>query len=121
MRMNKKYGFVFFIFLLGIQMMAQEKTALVLSGGGSKALAHIGVIRALEEQNIQIDYVVGSSMGAFVGAMYASGMTPDEMEAYVIGHNIESWVSSEKDASQLYYFMEDDVDASLFSIDFKFW
>ena len=49
---------------------------LVLSGGGAKGLAHIGVIRALEENNIPIDYIAGTSMGGIIGALYAIGMDP---------------------------------------------
>jgi len=58
-----------------------QRVGVVLSGGGSSGLAHIGVLRALEENGIPIDYVAGTSMGALVAAMYAVGMTPDEMDA----------------------------------------
>ena len=56
-----------------------QKVGLVLSGGGAKGITHIGVIKALEENNIPIDYVTGTSMGAIVGGMYAMGFTVDEM------------------------------------------
>ncbi|MEX0941268.1 MAG: patatin-like phospholipase family protein [Pseudomonadales bacterium] len=56
------------------------KIGLVLSGGGARGLAHIGVIRALEEQNIKIDAIAGTSMGAVIGALYASGRSVDEIE-----------------------------------------
>lgn len=117
--MGRKHHIFIILFLLSIHVLAQKKTALVLSGGGAKALAHIGVIKALEENHIQIDYIVGSSMGAFVGAMYATGMTVAEMESYVINSDIESWISNEKDPLQLYYFMEEDQDASFLNIKFK--
>jgi NTE family protein len=61
-----------------------KSVGLVLSGGGARGLAHIGVIRALEEQNVQIDAIAGTSMGAVVGALYASGRTPDELEAIAL-------------------------------------
>ena len=48
-----------------------QKVGLVLSGGGAKGLTHIGIIRALEENNIPIDYITGTSMGAIIGALYA--------------------------------------------------
>ncbi|MFK5855476.1 MAG: patatin-like phospholipase family protein [Bacteroidota bacterium] len=60
-------------------MLKSQSVALVLSGGAAKAYAHIGVIKALEENNIQIDYIVGSSMGALIGALYSSGYTIDEI------------------------------------------
>ena len=57
-----------------------QKVALVLSGGGSRGAAHIGVIRAMEENHIPINYIVGTSIGAIVGSLYESGYTPDEIE-----------------------------------------
>ncbi len=71
------------LFLILVAQIAQaepERIGLVLSGGGARGLAHIGVIRALEEQNIKIHAIAGTSMGAIVGALYASGKTPDELE-----------------------------------------
>ena len=56
-----------------------QSVGLVLSGGGAKGIAHIGVIQALEDNNIPIDYITGTSMGAIVGGLYACGFTPDEM------------------------------------------
>src|SRR3954447_23516989 len=57
------------------------RTALVLSGGGAKVLAHIGVLRVLDSLGIRPDMVVGSSMGAIIGAMYASGYTGREIDS----------------------------------------
>lgn len=68
--------------ILPAVMSAQERpqsVGLVLSGGGAKGVAHIGVIKALEENDIPIDYITGTSMGAIVGGLYAAGYTPDEM------------------------------------------
>ncbi len=56
------------------------KLALVLGGGGARGLAHIGVIKVLEEYGIKVDLVVGTSMGAFVGGFYAAGIKAKEME-----------------------------------------
>ena len=55
------------------------KVGLVLSGGGSRGIAHLGVIKALEEMEIPIDMIAGSSSGAIAGALYASGNTPDDI------------------------------------------
>ncbi|MGR5253354.1 patatin-like phospholipase family protein [Vibrio astriarenae] len=57
--------------------------ALVLAGGGAKGAAHIGVIKALEEMQIPIDIVTGTSMGSFVGGLYATGMSADEIESFI--------------------------------------
>ena len=54
-----------------------QKVGLVLSGGGAKGIAHIGVLKALEENEIPVDYIVGTSMGGIIGGCYAAGMSPD--------------------------------------------
>jgi predicted acylesterase/phospholipase RssA len=65
----------------GAQACPRGRTALVLSGGGAKGLAHIGVLRVLDSLGIRPDIVVGSSMGAIIGAMYASGYTGREIDS----------------------------------------
>jgi NTE family protein len=57
---------------------------LVLSGGGARGFAHVGVLRALEEAHVPVDLVVGTSMGAIVGGLYASGMTPQALQAELL-------------------------------------
>ena len=67
-----------------------QRVGLVLSGGGAKGLSHIGVIKALEENNIPIDYICGTSMGAIVGGLYAIGYTTDEMIELFAGKEFDS-------------------------------
>ena len=59
----------------------RPKVGLVLSGGGARGAAHVGVIRRIEEMQIPVDYVVGTSIGAIVGALYAIGYTADDMDS----------------------------------------
>ncbi|CAG8871537.1 Outer membrane protein assembly factor BamA [Pseudomonas fluorescens] len=59
---------------------ARPKVGLVLSGGAARGLAHIGVLKALEEQGVRIDAIAGTSMGAVVGGLYASGYKVEELE-----------------------------------------
>jgi NTE family protein len=66
---------------------ARPKIGLVLSGGGARGLAHIGVLRVLEEMKVPVDLIVGTSMGAVVGGAYASGRSVDELEALVKSAN----------------------------------
>ena len=76
-------------FLTGIH--AEEKIGLVLSGGGAKGIAHVGVIKALEENDIPIDYVTGTSMGAIVGSLYRCGWTPEQMLDLVTSKGFSYW------------------------------
>ncbi|WP_249031112.1 patatin-like phospholipase family protein [Photobacterium gaetbulicola] len=59
----------------------RPKIGVVLGGGGAKGAAHIGVLKALEDLHIPVDYIAGTSMGAYVGGLYATGMSADEIEA----------------------------------------
>ncbi len=81
-----------------------QKVGLVLSGGGAKGIAHIGVIKALEENNIPIDYVTGTSMGAIVAAFYAMGYTPEEMLELIKSKEFSTWSTGEISPSNMYYF-----------------
>lgn len=70
--------------LLGFSQTEQKKdlkVGLVLSGGGAKGLAHIGVLKAIEESGVRIDYIGGTSMGAIIGALYASGYSSGQLDS----------------------------------------
>ena len=62
----------------------RPRIGLALSGGGARGAAHIGVLKVFERENIPIDYIAGTSMGSIVGGMYASGMSPEEIEAQLV-------------------------------------
>lgn len=82
-----------------------QKVGLVLSGGGAKGMTHIGIIRALEENNIPIDYITGTSMGAIVGSLYAMGYSPDDMEKMIKSPDFKKWYSSGGiEEEYMYYF-----------------
>ncbi len=98
-----KYRLLIFFVLFQFLAPAQ-KVALVLSGGGAKGTAHIGVIKALEEAGIPIDYIAGTSAGAIVGGMYAAGFTIEEMEAVFENPEFSNWVTGEINQDYLYYF-----------------
>lgn len=65
---------------VGINNIFSQKVGLVLSGGGASGLVHIGVLKALEENHIPIDCITGTSMGAIIGGLYASGYSPDDIQ-----------------------------------------
>jgi NTE family protein len=73
----------------------RPRIGLVLGGGGAKGAAHIGVLRVLEELRIPVDCVAGTSMGALVGATFAAGMPPAEIERRVTAINWAATVGSE--------------------------
>ncbi|MFN2412175.1 MAG: patatin-like phospholipase family protein [Pyrinomonadaceae bacterium] len=68
--------------------MARKKIGLALSGGGARGYAHVGVLKALEDNSIPIDFIAGTSAGSFVGGAIAAGLTADEIQA--IGRHL-SW------------------------------
>jgi NTE family protein len=75
----------------------RPRVALVLSGGSALGIAHIGVIRELERAGIPIDMVLGTSIGSLVGGLYASGYSPDRMEAIVTGLDWSAFFSERRD------------------------
>ncbi|HKJ41222.1 MAG TPA: patatin-like phospholipase family protein, partial [Sunxiuqinia sp.] len=96
-----------------------QGVGLVLSGGGAKGLAHIGVIRALEENNIPIDYIAGTSMGAIIGGLYAAGYSPDEMEKLFLSEKFKFWVSGKIQEEYRYYFRKLEQTPSWLNLDLQ--
>lgn len=82
----------------------EQSVGLVLSGGGAKGIAHIGVIKALEDNDIPIDYIAGTSMGSIVGAMYAMGYTPERMMELILSQDFAYWSTGTVDPELIYYF-----------------
>jgi len=80
------FSFIFSFSAIGVEKVVKErpKIGLVLSGGGAKGAAHIGVLKVLEQHNIPIDYVVGTSIGAYVGGLYALGYQAAEIEKIML-------------------------------------
>lgn len=86
--------------------MKRGKVGLVLSGGGAKGIAHVGVIKALEDAGIPIDFIAGTSMGAIVGSLYACGYSPEDMMELFTSEAFRSWSSGTIDKNLTYYFDE---------------
>jgi len=93
-----------------------QSIGLVFSGGGVRGLAHIGVLKALEENNIPIDYITGTSSGALVGSLYAAGLSPMQIEKMVTSTNFIKTVSGKFSKENIYYFKTNPLDASWISI-----
>lgn len=78
-----KYTYIFLLLLFLNSELFAQKVGLVLSGGGASGLSHIGVLKALEENGIPINYITGTSIGSLIGAYYSIGYTPSEIESIV--------------------------------------
>jgi NTE family protein len=105
----------FLFFTLQLFAQQRQRVGVVLSGGGASGVAHVGVLKALEEYQIPIDYIVGTSAGALVGAMYASGYSPAEIEAYVLSESFQLMVKGQEEAKNQFYFYQDAANASMFN------
>jgi len=93
----------------------QGGVGLVLSGGGAKGMAHIGLIRALEENDIPIDYIAGTSIGAVIGSMYVMGYSPDEMVELLASEQFRKWYMGEPDVAYQFYFKQAPPSPTLFT------
>ncbi len=115
--MHKKLSIIILLFVIPVWTYSQS-VALVLSGGGAKAYSHIGVLKALEENNIPIDYIVGNSMGALIGAMYSSGYSPDEIEALISDPDFLRF-KKENNVGNSCFYQVNESDASMVSFPFN--
>lgn len=96
-----------------------QSVGLVLSGGGAKGLSHIGVIKALEENGIPIDYICGTSIGSIVGGLYAIGLSPDDMIALMKTKEFQSWYTGEGEREFFTYLYSGYPTPSMVSLDIK--
>ena len=97
--LRKIASFVLTLLLAALPVSAQ-KVGVVMSGGGAKGLYHIGVLEALEQNGVPVDYVAGTSMGSIIAAMYAAGYSPAEMRAIVSSGVVRDWVAGRIDPNR---------------------
>ena len=96
-----------------------QSVGLVLSGGGSSGMAHVGVLKALEENGIPIDYITGTSIGALVGGMYAAGYSPEQIEAILTSERFKKLALGDVEDKYIYYFRKPMPTASWVTIKFS--
>ena len=82
----------------------RETVGLVLSGGGAKGIAHVGVIKALEDNDIPIDCIAGTSMGAIVGSLYSCGWSPERMLDFFCTPDFIEWSTGTISKDHIYYY-----------------
>jgi NTE family protein len=102
--------------LIAPQTSQAQSVGVVLSGGGATALAHVGFLKALEENNIPIDFICGTSMGAVVASMYASGYTVAEIDSMVRSEEFLLMATGAVHDRYRFYFKHPDPDAGMVSI-----
>ena len=88
--MKKIILFLISIPMLTLAQQKQPKIGLVLSGGGAKGFAHIGVLKEIDKAGIRLDYIGGTSMGAIIGGLYAAGYSANQIEEIVLKNDFIS-------------------------------
>ena len=112
-----------FLFSLAIHAQRPEpqkdlKVGVVLSGGGAKGLAHVGVLKILEEAGVRIDYIAGTSMGAIVGGLYASGYNADELSALFAGVDFDRIIQDDLPRSAKTFYEKEDAERYALTLPF---
>ncbi len=93
-----------------------ERVGIVLSGGGAKGIAHVAFLKALEDNDIPVDYVAGTSMGAIVGALYSIGYTPEEMLRLFTSKEFADWSSGTLSRDKEYFVLTNRKNPKMFNI-----
>ena len=119
MQIIRKFLLSIYFVLILIPMCIPQKVGLVLSGGGAKGLSHIGVIKALEDNEIPIDYISGTSIGAIIAGLYSIGYTTDEMELLFKSEAFEKWSKGELEDKYKYFFKQMYPNASWIELKFS--
>src|SRR5210317_866971 len=94
------------------------KVGLVLSGGGAKGLAHIGALKVIEESGVRIDYIGGTSMGAVIGALYASGYTATQLDSIFRTLDFNTLIQDEIPRRAKTYFERDQTEKYALTLPF---
>jgi len=110
---------VFCLLCLFTMQVNAQRVGLVMSGGGAKGMAHIGVIKALEENNIPIDYITGTSIGAVIGSLYAMGYAPQDMITLFKSKDFYKWYTGYIDEKYTFYYKEYDDKPDMFRLGIK--
>jgi predicted acylesterase/phospholipase RssA len=114
--------FLFVAILTGFADAADStnvQTALVLGGGGTRGAGHIGVLRALEEANVKIDLIIGSSMGALIGGFYCAGYSPDQIEKFLLEIDWDEIYDDAPNRSSLFPQRKDQRERALLEVRFS--
>jgi NTE family protein len=114
-----RFSILFCLIFLSFTCSHAQRVGVVLSGGGAAGFAHIGVLKALEERNIPIDYITGTSAGALVGAMYACGLTVSQIEAISMSDEFRRMANGDIERKYKFNLRREDENASMVSLSFS--
>lgn len=116
---------VLIVYLLALPVQAQSgddsqqlKVGLVLSGGGAKGFAHVGALKVIEEAGVKIDYISGTSMGAIIGALYASGYTANELDSILRTTDFNALIQDNLPRSAKTFYEKDDSERYALTLPF---
>lgn len=119
-KLKSKSPIFLLIFLINtLYSLSQQKIGLVLSGGGAAGIAHIGVLKAIEERGIPIDFITGTSAGALVGSLYACGYSPNEIEQFVLSEDFQLMISGKLGVQRQFLFREEDINSNVLNFSFS--
>lgn len=123
--MFSRKTWIVFLLLLGslwhlsqATMLDRPKVGLVLSGGGAKGFAHLGVLKMLDSLEIPVDYIAGTSMGGIIGALYATGYRGDELEELVLRTDWQEIFTDQPPRSLLPYIQK--IQTGRYQLEFGF-
>ena len=119
----KRLILIFILFSFAVQAQTPKpkkdlKVGLVLSGGGAKGLAHVGVLKILEEAGVRIDYIAGTSMGAIVGGLYASGYSADELATIFANVDFDKIIQDDLPRSAKTFYEKEDAERYALTLPF---
>jgi len=121
----KKFLLFFFILLVQItySQVGKPKTdlkvGLVLSGGGAKGFAHVGILKVLEEAGVRVDYIAGTSMGAIIGGLYASGYNAHQLDSIIVNTDFKELIQDKIPRSSKSFFQKENDEKYMVTIPIK--
>ena len=114
-----RHKILFFLLIIPFFLLAQQKqpkVGLVLSGGGAKGFAHVGILKEIEKAGIQLDYIGGTSMGAIVGGMFASGYTADQIEEIILSLDFMKMMQDKNPRASVSFFEKENGEKHVLSL-----
>ena len=119
----KKHLLIILIFCTSVVLSQQDdvKVGLVLSGGGAKGFAHVGVLKVLEEAGIRVDYIAGTSMGSVIGGLYAVGYNAHELDSILRKHDLTALLKDDLPRSSYSFYHKNNEGKYAFSLPIEKW